>query len=305
MKNILISGGNSFIARHLLQKIDKNKYKVTALVRDIENINIVDDVIYHQADMNKCEEVADYIGYCDIFVPFAWSGNRRGDLNNKEKNEYSYIMTYKMIECLAHKCMLKKVILPGSYFEYGGDNRYPVDEETECNPVLQYGIYKLRLFEHTKKICSKYHVEVVELRFFSLYGEDDKEEKFINDIVKKMIFNKDIQLTECKQLYSLLYIDDAIDAIMNIIETDDIDREIFNVSSCQIKQLRFFVEEIKKITGSKSDIKYGVIPYTAGVPHVVILSEKMNRYFGWHPKVSLTEGVKKLEEYYKEKCCTR
>lgn len=59
---------------------------------------------------------------------------------------------------------------------------------------------------------------LLEPRFFSLYGPNDYEGTMIISVLKKMLKDLSCDLTECIQIWDFLYIDDAIDALVILIE---------------------------------------------------------------------------------------
>ena len=59
---------------------------------------------------------------------------------------------------------------------------------------------KYRLYEDALKICKEKDAELVELRLFYVYGDDDSEEKFFNYCISKMIRNRDINVSSCRQM---------------------------------------------------------------------------------------------------------
>lgn len=108
-----------------------------------------------------------------------------------------------------------------------------------------------------------------------------------------MLENKPCELTECIQLWDFLYIDDAIDGLVKLVE-DDVPEGIYNFGSGYSAPLKEFIEEMKGITHSESELMYGTIPYpTTGIVNV---NPAVGRLLalGWKTKTSFADGIRQI-----------
>ena len=195
-----------------------------------------------------------------------------------------------------------KFLTAGSQAEYGlWTKSEKLTEEEIPHPNTQYGVYKLKFYEYAKEYCRSRGCKLIEPRFFSLYGPKDYEGTLVISTLNKMLENKPCELTECIQLWDFLYIDDAIDGLVKLVE-DDVPESIYNFGSGYSAPLKEFVEEMKEITNSDSELRYGVIPYPAtGIVNVnPDVSKLIN--CGWIPKIEFQEGIKRICESIKISC---
>lgn len=292
MRTIVVAGGNSFIARHLIKRIDKATYRVVAIVRQTVK-EPEENVVYVILPMEQYDQLPNMMDSCDLFLAFAWSGSKKEELDDEQKNEFSYRMLLKCVEGMIeiHKC--QKIVLMGSYYEYKNEGK-PISEDTGNDPSLAYGKYKLKLYQKVSELCKMEGVSCIELRLFSVYGEDDAKDKMFNSVLHKMFHNEPIVMTECKQMYSFIYVDDVVGLILKVINDKRTECDYYNVSSETHKPLREFIEKMKRITKSTSNIDYGGIRYKDGVvPHIVFLSLKARKRYGWRERVSFEKGVQR------------
>ena len=298
-KNLVIAGGTSFIARNLIKELDPDRYNITSLVR--KNIPAQAEnreVRYIPLRMEEYGNIGGYVSDCDCYIPFTWDGTVRADRNNRQKNEESYHCIMESIRIMIEKCGCSKVILPGTFSEYKNQHT-PIDEETSCDSALEYGRYKHKLYEDAYELCMQKGVKLVEARLFSIYGEGDSEEKMINQILTNMLGNEEVPLTLGEQIWDFLYISDVASAFRKLIEAD-VEDGCYNIATNEHRTLRSYVEEMKEVTGSKSNLAFGAIPYgTEAIPHVICVTDKINRAIAWRPKVEFSEGIKKMVRYYK------
>ncbi len=298
-KKLVISGGNSFIARHLLQKLDRNKYEITALVRNIPEKNFqINGVKYLEIDMEKYHELDKYIDLCDYYLAFAWNGTKREDRNNAKVNEKSYRCILNSVKILTEKCGCSKILIPGTFSEYR--NTYTaINENTCCEPVSAYGKCKYQLYKDAGTLCRQYGVSLIEARLFSVYGPDDNEDKMLNNVLRKMMENKEVFLTKAEQIWDFIYVDDVADALCGLLE-NNVESGCYNIATMEHRTLKSYIEEMKKITGSKSNLIYGAIPYEGEqIPHMICDTEKIMRSINWKPEITFEKGIKKLIRDYK------
>lgn len=226
----------------------------------------------------------------------AWNGTRGADRNNRELQKENYNNSISFLKVMISKGCCK-FLTAGSQAEYGlWTRKEKLKEIAPLIPNTEYGKYKLKFYVYAKDYCKTNGCILIEPRFFSLYGPKDYEGTLVISIIKKMFENKPCELTECIQLWDFLYIDDAIDGLIKLIE-NDVSDGIYNFGSGYSAPLKEFITEIKKITNSNSELRYGTIPYpSTGIVNVNPDVKKLINC-GWEPKVLFADGVKAICDY--------
>ena len=64
--------------------------------------------------------------------------------------------------------------------------------------------------------------------------------------------------------------------------------------SGEYKQLRSFVEDIKTVLKSESDLQFGVIPYGSNGPVNLMPDPSKIKSLGWLPAVGFYEGIRRI-----------
>ena len=295
---LTIAGANSFIGQRLISiASDSNKYEITAIIREnsssreifksLNNIHIV------ECNMQDYEKLGTLVDRGDCFINLAWNGSRGETRGNRELQQSNY-----QSSILAAKSMIdngyKIIVSAGSQAEYGLCNGV-ISENTECKPNTEYGIAKLQIFDTLKNLCKSNNVRFIEPRYFSLYGPGDYKKTLIMSCLKKMIKNEIIELNPCNQIWDYLYVDDAVDALLRLIESDDANGA-FNFASGNHQELKKFILEMKVASESDSKIFFSESDAYAGMlinlrPCIQKLIDTTN---GWGPKTSFQEGIKKI-----------
>lgn len=305
MKRVIITGANSFIGYRLCKILTEKGYFVFAVIRkDNVNNHILNNcsnlkLIY--AEMENYKNLDKLIQEkCDIGIAVAWNGTRGSDRNNESMQKQNYDLSINCIEAFI-RLGCTKILTAGSQAEYGPWlNLKKVTENDKCRPNTAYGRYKLDFYNKAQEICLKKKVTLIEPRFFSLYGEDDSRKTMIISMVHNMLQNKPCKLTECKQLWDFLYIDDAINALFGLIESDDANG-VYNFGSGISRPLKEFVIQMKELTKSNSDILFGSVPYpSTGIVNTNPCIEKLCKTINWKPQVSFECGIQKVVKFINE-----
>lgn len=299
-RTVVITGASGFIGKALIARMNGDKYNIIAVVRtgsgdklkglEQKKIRIV------ESNMEDYSQLMDKIGVCDIFISLAWNGTRGKTRDDAEKQKKNYL--YSMQALYAAAGMGCKIFMSaGSQAEYGNVNGR-ISEDTPCHPVTEYGKWKLTFFEDASEYCIKNGIAFKEPRFFSLYGENDIETTMVIDVIKKMLKNESCELTECIQNWDYLYISDAIEGMMNLLELECEDGA-YNFGSGDIRKLKGYVLEMYEITHSTSELLFGAVPYPeTGMVSIWPNIDKLQK-MGWNAKVPFALGVQKIIDKYK------
>lgn len=296
---IIVTGATSFIGQNLIRRLIQKGHFIYAVVRP-NSIKIKE--LPNSSRIKIIElEMSEYINLdkkisekCDVYFSLAWEGTRNAERDNHDlqKRNYQYsVEALKAIKSLGCQLMLSA----GSQAEYGLCNDY-VNELTIANPVTWYGKYKLKYFLEMQEFCNFYNISFREPRFFSLYGLNDFEGTMILSILKKMLKNEPCDLTECKQMWDFLHISDAVEALVCLIEKSCEDG-IYNLGSGDSQPLKNYIEEMYYLSGSKSELNFGKIPYPAtGMVNVMPNIAKLKSQVGFEPRITFSEGIEQIIE---------
>lgn len=302
MKRVIITAANSFIGRRITKVLSENGYYVYAVVRNsfsdcgmfdnMENCQLI------RCDMDEYASLEKRIAAtCDVGIAMAWDGTRGTDRSDKSKQENNFKNSADAIDSfIALGC--GKIVTAGSQAEYGPwSTKRKVTEEDICRPNTAYGASKLKLFEYAKRRCAENRIVLIEPRYFSLYGEDDYAGTMIISIIRKMLKHTPCELTECMQLWDFLYIDDAVDALYRLLLSETAEG-IYNIGSGVSRPLREYIEEMRRITGSRSKLRYGAIPYpVTGMVNTNPAIDKLLHTIDWEPATNFEEGIYKVLRY--------
>ncbi|MEG2379686.1 MAG: NAD(P)-dependent oxidoreductase [Bacilli bacterium] len=290
MKEIFITGANSFIGMYLIEELLKKNYNITAIVRrntnnkkiyNIKNIKIIE---LNLDEIKNLKNVK-----IDAFFHLSWDGTR-GETRNDIKLQESNVENSIDILNKAKELGCKVFFTAGSQAEYGIYTNC-VTELDSCNPNTEYGKAKLKFYQYALDFCIQNKIRLIEPRFFSLYGKGDYEKTLIISIIDKMLKDEPVDLTECIQTWNFLNIKDAAIKLVLLLENEKA-KGIYNFGSKDTRILKEFVEEIKKIINSKSTLNYGKVSYgKAGIINVNPNIKKLQKDTENFEELSFEEGI--------------
>lgn len=292
---ICITAANCFIGLPLVKKASSLGWEVIAVVRvgnkQKDYIGSIPNTKVIELNLENYDQLGEIVGKVDCAVVLTWNGTRGQTRLDEKLQESNYLYNMEAVKSLVtHGC--GRIITAGSQAEYGIYNEV-ITEETECKPNTAYGKYKVKFFEEAQKYCQEKGVPLKEPRFFSLYGPGDYENTLIMSNINKMLANEDCNMTPCTQMWDYLYIDDAIEGIIGLCSKECPDGA-FNFGSGDCRPLKEFVNEMKQVLKSDSELKFGAVPYTpAGVVSIQPNIDRL-KSTGWEPRVAFSQGILKI-----------
>ena len=240
IKKVLITGGNSFIAKSIIDRLGNDKkYSFTCLSR--ETLDLLNTKkVYNCLRENRFDVVIHTATY-DAAPEFSTKDPKLVLENNLK-------MFFNIARCSEY---FKKMLFFGSGAEFGRENWIPkaTEEYFDQNmPDDQYGLSKYIMTQYA--LSSK---KIFNLRLFGLFGEyDDWRYRFIPNICCKAVLDLPIVVKQNAR-FDYLYIDDLIKVIEWFIHNKP-KHKVYNICSGNVYDYKTLANKILKISSKKLDI---------------------------------------------------
>ncbi len=273
----VITGATSFIGLELINYLLEHNHHVVAVCRSgskaLSSIPFGVEIVL--SEMSDYGDLYRDIPQADVFVNLAWGGTGHDGRNVVDVQNENIIYTTAAMYA-ANRMNCKLFVEAGSQAEYGCTIE-PQCEDAVCNPFTEYGKAKLRVKEELFKLSEQLKMKYIHLRIFSLFGENDHPWTLVMSAVDKMLRNEPVDLSPCTQNWNFLYVKDAVRQVVTLseraVDNDCFQHEVYNIASDDTRQLKDFVERMKVICQSSSELNYGaVIP-----PKLVSLQPNINK----------------------------
>jgi len=317
MKKILITGCAGFIGSHLSEKLlnDGNKvigidnfdnfYDKKIKENNIRKILENKNFSFYEIDIRKKEQL-NLIKEEDIQIVIHLAAKPGVLPSLKNPEEYiiaNIIGTQNILDFIKNK-KIKKYIFASSSSVYGNNKKIPFcEDDITDNPISPYAF--------TKKSCELlnftyhklYNIDTINLRLFTVYGPRQRPDLAIHKFTKMIIEGLPILVYgDGTSSRDYTYVDDIIDGIILSIEAinkkDDI-FEIINLGNESPIPLNKLISIISEYLCLKPKIIN--LPKQLGEVEITYASiEKARRFLGYNPKFSITYGIAKFIDWYKQ-----
>ncbi len=257
----------------------------------------------------------------DIVVNLAAQAGVRYSIENPDAYMESNIMGfYNILEACRHN-PVEHLVYASSSSVYGGNKKVPFSTDDRVdNPVSLYAATK-KSNELMAHCYSKlYDIPTTGLRFFTVYGPAGRPDMAYFGFTNKLLKGETIQIYNygnCRRDFT--YVDDIVEGITRVMakaperKTGDDGLpvppyKIYNIGGGQPENLLDFVnilqEELVRAGVLPTDFDFDshkkLVPMQPGdVPTTYADATALERDFGFIPKITLREGLRKFAEWYK------
>ncbi|MCS7214183.1 MAG: NAD-dependent epimerase/dehydratase family protein [Candidatus Calescibacterium sp.] len=303
---ILVTGGAGFIASHIVDEYIKAGHQVSVIDNlssgSIQNVN--PKAKFYKVDIrsDECEKIFAEEKPEILNHHAAQMDVRKSVQDPVYDADVNIIGSLKLLE-LCVKYGVKKVIFASTGGAiYGEQDYFPADEEHPTRPVSPYGVSKLCVEKYLHFYYVSYGLRYVSLRYSNIYGprQNPHGEAGVVAIFTNKLLNgqQPIINGDGLQTRDFLYVEDVVKANMIFTENDGIG--IFNVGTGTETDINTIFRKLRDITKSNCEEVHG--PEKPGEQRRSCISyKKIQKEFGWVPKVSLDEGLRYTVEFFKEK----
>ena len=218
---------------------------------------------------------------------------------------------YQEVNCMGTQNILeemkvhnvKKLVMASSSSVYGNCKEVPFKE----NMIVDFAISPYAATKKANEVMTHvYHklfdMNVIMLRFFTVYGPKQRPDLAINKFTRLMLEDKEIPMFgDGTTSRDYTYIDDIVDGIIrscNYVENNNDVYEILNLGNSSPVSLKEMINIIGQVIGVEPKIKQ--LPMQPGdVDRTFADISKAKELIGYNPKTSFKEGIENFVEWYK------
>ena len=196
----------------------------------------------------------------------------------------------------AKRHQVERFVYVSSSMVYG-DFEDQVAEDSECNPIGQYGIMKLAGEHLVKDYHRRGAFDYVIIRPSAVYGPFDVEDRVVAKFMLAAMRGETLTVNGAEETLDFTYVDDVADGIVNATTRIMSTNRIYNITKSQSVTLLKAAEMIVKIVG-KGTVE--VQDKDADFPSRGALDINRARVIlGYDPKIDVEEGFQRYYEWLK------
>ena len=318
MYQYLITGGAGFIGSSLSEQLIKDGNRVIAIDNfcDFYNTKIKENNVkrllenknfqlYRKdiRDKNAIKEIFDK-NNIDIVIHLAAMAGVRPSIENP--------ILYQEVNCMGTQNILeemnahniKNLVMASSSSVYGNCKEVPFKEDM----IVDFAISPYAATKKANEVMTHvYHklfdMNVIMLRFFTVYGPKQRPDLAINKFTRLMLNNEEIPMFgDGTTSRDYTYIDDIVDGIIKSCDytmSHTNVYEILNLGNSSPVSLKEMINTIGHVLGINPKIKqYPMQPGDVDRTYADI--SKAKQLIGYEPKTSFKEGIEKFINWYIE-----
>ena len=307
MKRILVSGGAGFIGSHLCTRLVNEGHDVICLdnffTGSKDNIkhlmgNHHFEVVRHDVTYPYSAEVDEIYNLACPASPIHYQHDPIQTAKTPVKGAINMLglamrLDAKILQASTSEVYGDPIIHPQPESYWGNVNpvgyRSCYDEGKRCAETLFMDYYRQN------------QTRIKIIRIFNTYGPRmlPNDGRVVSNFIIQALNNEDITIYgDGKQTRSFQYIDDLIEGMVRMMDTEDDFTGPINIGNPNEFPVLELAERVIRMTGSTSKIVFKPLPTDdpkQRQPDIKLAKEKL----GWQPTVELEDGLKRMIEYLK------
>jgi len=289
---ILVTGATGFLGAELIDYLSDKK----SIIFGISHTKNFDNI--KKISLNNSKELDQFMSKNNFNVVVHLAFIIQNDTPLKMYNSNCKTLINLLESCV--KNGIKKFIFSSSHAVYGKTNYLPIDESHPTNPMTNYGITKLICEQIIQMYSNFYDIKVVNLRFTSIYGNNQSKITIIPKIISSALENNTINLNNYKngfQVMDLLHVKDACKAIELACKSSN-PSNVYNIASGNPITINEIANNISKLTRKNF---YKIKQINAETNHFFYDISKSRKELKFFPKYKLNNDVlTSMIENYKQ-----
>jgi len=296
MSKCLVTGGAGFIGSNLVDALIERDDEVIIIdnlsTGKKENLNSKAE--FHNLDLRNLKDIKSLFKDIDYVFHLAALARVQPSIEDPVTyNDHNVNGTLNVLVA-ARDAKVKKVVYSASSSAYGNQEKMPLTEDMETDPISPYGLQKYIGEQYCRLFSYVYELPTVCLRYFNVYGPKMVLEGAYASVVgifgNQRKNNKPMTIVgDGKQLRTYTYVKDIVKANILAAESDINDGQAINTGQSS----EYSVNQIAKMIGGPTVS----IPPRIEPRRNLCGNSLAKKLLNWQPTVDLPEWI---VEYKKE-----
>jgi UDP-glucose 4-epimerase len=299
----LVIGGSGFLGLNLIAKLLAEQFEVKVLYRNKHNIRkyITGEVQEIEGDLADRKIIRKAIKGIDTIFYLASSTNVTSSINDVFMDNTNIVHALNVLEEIKYSNIKKIVFASSGGTVYGEPQYLPIDENHITKPISPYGITKLSIENYLAFYNIKYGLDYLICRYSNPYGKYQNPDSGVGAIsifLYKYFLNDEIVIFGNPQniVRDYIYIDDVMDATIQLAFAKDLKYKIFNVGSGVGTSLQQIIETIEEVVRGKLKIHLKE-EKKENVSKVILDIKRINEEINWYPTFDIKKGIEMTSKW--------
>jgi len=323
MKRIVVTGAGGFIGGWLVRAlVDRDEGQVIAV--DKKPLSEWEQIVskagsFGGTDLSVLENCRKAVEGADEVYNLAADMGGMGFIEHNKAACMLSVLTSTHMLLAAKDAGVKRFFYSSSACVYAADKQTDANvtalKEEDVYPAMAedgYGWEKLFSERMARHFMEDYKLEARVARFHNVYGPNgtwtggrEKAPAAICRKVAEAVISRKPEIEiwgDGEQTRSFMYIDDCVDGILRIMQSDV--REPLNLGSSELVSINQLVSMVEEIAGIKLERRYD-LSAPKGVRGRNSDNTKIQSLLGWQPSISLRSGMEKTYAWVYDQVASR
>jgi nucleoside-diphosphate-sugar epimerase len=290
-RNAVVTGATGYIGSHLVKRLLRDGWRVTALVRPSSDLRCFNDMhgelslSTHDGTTEQLRELLSAAAPDIVFHLAAYYRAEHQAVDVLPMLQANVVFATQLADAMA-SCGVKRLVNTATAWQHYDDADY--------NPVNLYAASK-QAFESLLQFYVEAHAfQVISLTLFDTYGPNDPRKKLIQTLLSQPPNATPLELSPGDQQLELVHVDDVVAAFLvaalRLRQGSVSGHERYLLRSTSSIMLKDLVSLIEQITGRTIPVRWGAKPYRR---REMLLPWSGGRPLPrWQPSIDLARGIR-------------
>jgi len=309
-RKVVVTGGAGFIGSHLVESLLRlgaetvvydnfddfyeGKQANLARVSDHPRFRLVKGSI-----LDSRKLLSTMKGTYVVFHEAAQAGIRYCISNPQKAHEVNVTGTLNVFLAAKH-AGARKLVYASSSSVYGRPMRTPLNENHPLNPTSIYGATKLAGEKYCTSLGETLDLEVVCLRYFSVYGPRGRPDQVVSSFATRVMRGeRPVIYGDGSQSRDFTFVSDVVSATILSALMEEANGQIMNVGFGREIKIRDVATKILDHFNSGLDIEFRQ-GYPGDFPRTLSDNSKANSILSWKPQVDFANGLEEHLSWLRE-----
>lgn len=306
--NVMILGAAGFIGTNLTIKLaEKSNDRITVVDRHIDYFSNIkkfnfSNVIIEESSLDENEDFSILADQDVVYHLVSTNVPTTSNQHISQDIRANVLFSSNLFDACVKYGVKKVVFISSGGTVYGKEVICPLSETTPTNPISSYGVQKIMIEKLLYLYNYMYGLDYRIIRLANPYGPYQRPNGVLGAVTTftyKALKSEEIQVFgDGSVVRDFIYIDDAINAIENIVNGEKKHRT-FNLGCGYGTSINQVLESIETALNLKMNIVYKEAR-PVDVPINYLDISRYEKYYGKLNPITLEEGIKKTAEFMKK-----
>ena len=291
---VLVTGGAGFIGSNLVDELIAREFKVRVIdnfaTGSRKNLNPRAELI--EADIRDGEAIRSAFHGIDCVFHVAALPRIPLSIARPVETHMTNVVGTLNVLIAARDAKVRRVIYSGSSSVYGDQTVMPLVETMTPNPLNPYALQKYVGEQYTRMFHRLFAMETLTLRYFNVYGPRMASEGAYVTVISAFMAarrrGEPLQIHgDGEQTRDFTHVSDIVAANILAMDASMADGRAINIGAGHNVSINRIADLIGgqrvRLDGRQGDMR-----------HTLADTTEASRILGWHPRVTVEEGIARL-----------